>query len=174
MQTQKMSNEAGKRQLLAVWWTMTDGTRQLVDAFAEGAAQEASVVLHRRRADQARADDLLAADAVLFATPENLGTMAGMMKDFFDRCYYAALGRIEGRPYATIVCAGSDGEGSARQIARIATGWRLKAVTEPLIVITHAQTPEAILARKRIDAASLARAQELGTMLAAGVAMGVW
>ena len=76
--------------------------------------------------------------------------MAGRMKDFFDRCYYPALDRINGRPYATLVCAGSDGENAARQIARIATGWRLRPVADPLIVCTHAQTPEAILAAKII------------------------
>jgi multimeric flavodoxin WrbA len=162
------------RRLLVVWWTMTGGTRQLVDAFCEGAVTQEGIVLSVRRADEAQPGELVAADAALFATPENLGAMAGMMKDFFDRSYYAALGRVEGRPYATLVCAGSDGQGAARQIARIATGWRMKPVAEPLIVITHAQTPEAILAPKRIDAAALARARRLGATLAAGVSMGIW
>ena len=162
------------KRLLVVWWTMTGGTRQLVDAFRDGAAAQEGVDLLVRRADAAQPSDLLAADAVLFATPENLASMAGMMKDFFDRSYYAVLGRIEGRPYATLVCAGSDGQGAARQIARIATGWRMKPVAEPLIVITQAQTAEAILAPKSIDAASLDRARELGAAMAAGVSMGIW
>lgn len=162
------------KRLLVVWWTMTGGTRQLVDAFREGAAPHEEVEVLACRADEADAGAVLGADAMLFATPENLASMAGMMKDFFDRTYYAVLGRVDGRPYATLVCAGSDGQGAARQIARIATGWRLKPVAEPLIVITHAQTPEAILAPKTIDAASLARARELGGTLAAGVAMGIW
>ena len=153
---------------------MTGGTRQLVEAFCEGARGQEGIELDVRRADQADAAAVLAADAMLFATPENLASMAGMMKDFFDRTYYGVLGRIDGRPYATLVCAGSDGQGAARQIARIATGWRLKAVAEPLIVITHAQTPEAILAPKTIAAADLARARELGATLAAGVSLGIW
>jgi hypothetical protein len=96
------------------------------------------------------------------------------MKDFFDRTYYPVLGRIEGRPYVTMICAGSDGEGAARQIARIATGWRLKAVAEPLIVCTHAQTPDAILALKTISSANLIRCRELGAALATGLAMGIF
>ena len=96
------------------------------------------------------------------------------MKDFFDRCYYPVLGRIEGRPYATLICAGSDGSNAARQIERIATGWRLKPAAPPLIVCTHAQTPEAILAPKRIPPEELQRTEELGAALAAGVAMGVF
>jgi multimeric flavodoxin WrbA len=100
--------------------------------------------------------------------------MAGLMKDFFDRCYYPALGRIEGRPYAAMVCAGSDGSGAARQIERICTGWRLRAVAPALIVCTHAQTPEAILAPKRIAPDELARCSELGEALAGGLALGVY
>ena len=62
------------------------------------------------------------ADGYIFCAPENLAAISGVMKDFFDRCYYPVLGRIEGRPYAQMVCAGSDGENAVRQIARIATG----------------------------------------------------
>jgi hypothetical protein len=84
------------------------------------------------------------------------------------------LDRLVGRPYATIVCAGTDGHGAIRQIERIATGWRLRRVAEPVLAITGAQTPEAILAPKRIADADLARAAELGATLAAGTAHGVW
>lgn len=139
---------------------------------AAGAANEAEMFM--KRAAEAGPEDLLAADGYLFACPENLASMAGVMKDFFDRTYYPVLGRIEGRPYAAMICAGSDGEGAARQIARIATGWRLKAVAEPLIVCTHAQTPEAILAPKTIAEADLTRCRELGATLAAGLALGIF
>ncbi len=105
---------------------------------------------------------MLAADGYIFASPENLAALAGAMKNFFDRTYYPVLDRINGRPYATLICAGSDGENAARQIARIATGWRLRAIADPLIVCTHAQTPEAILAPKRIAAADLDRCTEIG------------
>ena len=110
----------------------------------------------------------------MFATPENLAAIAGLMKDFFDRCYYPVLARINGRPYAVLICAGSDGSNAARQIARIATGWRLRDVAPPLIVCTRAQTPEAILAPKLIPPADLLQGEELGAALAAGVAMGAF
>jgi hypothetical protein len=96
------------------------------------------------------------------------------MKDFFDRSYYPVLDRINGRPYATLICAGSDGENAARQIARIATGWRLRAIADPLIVCTHAQTPEAILAAKQIGAEDLGRCAEVGATFAAGLAVGIF
>ena len=163
------------KRLLIVYHSLTGGTEQLVTAAAGGARREApDVDLRVLTAPQAGPEDVLAADAYVFATPENLAAIAGLMKDFFDRCYYPVLGRIEGRPYATLICAGSDGSNAARQIERICTGWRLKAAAPALIVCTHAQTPEDILAPKQIPADELKRADELGAALAAGVAIGVF
>jgi len=160
--------------LLVVQHSMTDGTRQMAEAAAAGAATESGVAVHLLHAADAGPDAVLAADAYLFATPENLATMAGMMKDFFDRCYYPVLERINGRPYASLVCAGSDGSAAARQIERIATGWRLKAAAPALIVCTHAQTPEAILRPKHIGEADLQRCHDLGAALAAGLVLGIF
>jgi multimeric flavodoxin WrbA len=162
------------KQLLIIWHSLTGGTAQMAQAAADGAAGESGTATRLLRAAEARPEDVLAADGYIFATPENLAAMAGVMKDFFDRCYYPALGRIEGRPYASLICAGSDGENAARQIARIVTGWRLRAVAEPLIIRTGAQTPEAILAPKSIAPKHLARCADLGLSLAAGLAMGVF
>lgn len=144
----------------------------MAEAAAEAARAECDTLL--LRAEEAGPDHLLAADGYLFAAPENLAALSGEMKEFFDRCYYPVLGRIEGRPYAHMVCAGSDGENAARQTARIATGWRLKEVQPPLIICTHAQTPEAILAEKTIPEADLAKCADIGQALAAGIAMGVF
>jgi hypothetical protein len=96
------------------------------------------------------------------------------MKAFFDRSYYPVLDRLQGRPYAAMIAAGSDGQGALRQVQRIATGWRLRAVAEPLIVCTHAQTPEAILAEKHLAHADLEACADLGQALAAGLALGVF
>jgi multimeric flavodoxin WrbA len=160
--------------LLIVYHSLTGGTQQMAEAAARGARGEPEIDVRLLRAGEADGSDVLAADGYLFASPENLAALAGRMKDFFDRSYYAVLDRINGRPYATMICAGSDGENAARQIARIATGWRLRAVAEPLIVCTHAQTPEAILAPKHIGAAELERCSELGAALAAGLAAGIF
>ena len=161
--------------LLVVYHTLTGGTLQMVRAATTGArAAEAALTVRLLKAPDAGGDDLLAADAYLFATPENLASMAGLMKDFFDRSYYAALERINGRPYATMICAGSDGRNAARQIERIATGWRLKEIAEALIVCTHAQTPEQILRIKQIAPGDLARCEELGGAMACGLGLGVF
>ena len=161
--------------LLIVYHTHTGGTRQMAEAVRQGAQlAQPEVDVRLLHARDAGPQDVLQADGYVFATPENLAAISGLLKDFFDRSYYAVLDRINGRPYATLVCAGSDGSNAARQIARIATGWRLKPVAEPLIVCTHAQTPEAIATPKQLSAAALAPCQALGAALARGLYLGIF
>lgn len=162
------------KHLLIVFHSMTGGARQMAEAVLRGAVLETGVQARVVRAAEATAEDVLEADGYVFVTPENLAAMSGIMKDFFDRTYYAALDRISGRPYAVLVCAGSDGLNAVRQIERICTGWRLKAVREPIIVCTHAQTPEAILAPKTIRPDDIRNCEETGAAIAAGLALGVF
>ena len=162
------------KRLLIVWHSRTGAARAMADAAARGATAEAEVEAVKLAAHEANPEDLLAADGYLFACPENLAAMSGAMKEFFDRNYYPVLERLNGRPYAMLIAAGGDGTGAARQMARIVTGWRLKPIAEPVIVCTHAQAPEAILATKTLADADLARCVELGAALATGLSMGVF
>lgn len=167
---------ATPRRLLVVWHSFTGATAAMVDALLQGAREstgDAVQVIALRAAD-AGADDVLAADAVVFATPETLASMSGAMKDFFDRSYYPLLGRCEGKPYALLVCAGSDGQPTIAQLRRVALGLRLKEVAEPVLVCTQAQTAEAIVAGKKLPESQLARGRELGALLAAGLELGVF
>ena len=166
------------KKLLIAWCSTTGGTRQMAEA-AEGGAREAlgpedAVEIRRLPAAQAGPADVLESSGLVLAMPEHLGSMAGPMKDFLDRIYYPCLERVNGKPWLLLVCAGSDGAGTIRQAERIATGLRLKRVAEPILVITHAQTPEAILAPKTIGEADLARCAQVGAVLAAGVSAGIF
>lgn len=164
-----MSDTPPAAHLLIVWHSRTGASAAMAQAAAEGAGD--AVLL---RADAVSAADLLGAGGYLFVCPENLASMSGLMKEMFDSTYYAVLGRIEGRPYATIIAAGSDGEGAQRQIDRIATGWRLKRVAESMIVNFAAQTPEAIDAPKRVPAKTLKQCRELGLAMAQGLRLGIF
>lgn len=163
-----------ERTLAVIWHSMTGGSQALAGAASQGAKLSAGMAVNLKAAADADASDLLGSDGFLFVFPENLAAISGVMKAFFDRTYYPCLGQIEGRPYALIVCAGSDGSNAVRQAERIATGWRLKKVADSMIVCTHAQTPEAILAPKRIGSADLQAARELGAALAEGVSLGIF
>ena len=159
-----------KPHLLIIWHSRTGASEALArSAFARAAANTRLL-----RAHEVEAGDLESAAGFLFVCPENLASMSGEMKEMFDRCYYPVLGRIEGRPFATIIAAGTDGEGAQRQIDRIAKGWRLKRVAEPLIVCTNAATEAEILAPKSLGKGDLLRAAELGEALSIGINEGIF
>jgi multimeric flavodoxin WrbA len=159
-----------EKSLLIVWHSRTGASA----ALAESAAQGAEGICKLRRAQDVQPEDILLASGYLFVCPENLASMSGEMKEMFDRCYYPVLGEVGGRAYATIIAAGSDGEGAQRQIDRIATGWRLKRVADPWIVITHAQSAAEIAAQKSLSATDLARANELGRSMAEAIKLGIY
>ncbi|OYU36218.1 MAG: flavodoxin [Novosphingobium sp. PASSN1] len=158
--------------LLIVWHSRTGAAEQMAAAALRGAAGEGAALSIAAAA--AAPADVLAAQGYLFVCPENLGTMSGAMKEFFDRCYYPLLGQIEGRAFATAISAGSDGSGAERQIERIATGWRLRRIAPGLIVNLGAQTPEEILAAKTVPAPALQNCHDLGQSFGAGLAMGAF
>jgi NAD(P)H-dependent FMN reductase len=139
-------------------------------AVADGAGESSRLIA----AEHATSDALLPASGYIFVCPENLGAMSGMMKDMFDRVYYPLLGRIEGRPYATAIAAGSGGQGAQAQIDRIVTGWRLRRIAEPLIVNFAAQTPDAILAPKTLSPVAVETCRDLGLGFAEGMRLGIF
>lgn len=158
--------------LAIIWHSRTGTARAMVEAAASGAETEGAYRLIE--AASALPEDLLDAAGYLFCCPENLGSMTGEMKAFFDRCYYPLLGRIEGRAYSAMIAAGTDGSGAERQLHRIVTGWRLRRAAETLIIRTGAQTPEEILAAKRVPEPLLQDCHNLGRAMAAGLALGVF
>lgn len=156
--------------LAIIWHSRTGASRAMAAAIAEGAGERAVLLT----AAESMPALLLGAEGFVFVCPENLGTMSGQMKEMFDRCYYPLLGRVEGRPYATAISAGSDGAGACSQIDRIVTGWRLRRMAEPLIVNLGAQTPEQIRSEKTVSEHDLGLCRDLGSAFAEGLRMGIF
>lgn len=166
-------NEIEKTRLLIIWFSRTGTSKALAEAaYSSAAEQDAAVEI--LNAVDAQPSDMLAAQGYLFVCPENLAAIAGGMKEFLDRSYYPLLGQIEGRPYAAMIAAGSDGENAKKQLERIATGWRLKRIADTHICCTDAQSADAILAPKTPDESNLKNARDLGATFAAGLAMGIF
>jgi len=162
------------QRLLIIWDSMTGGSEALARASYAGACRAKDVDVRLMHAARVHPADVLAAHAYIFIFPENLAAISGTMKSFFDRCYYPCLGQLNARPYAIIVCAGSDGRQAVAQAERIATGWRLRKIAESMIVCTQAQTPEAICAPKDINKAFTDAAVMLGEQMATGLGMGIY
>jgi NAD(P)H-dependent FMN reductase len=167
-------NSHANKRLMIIWYSRTGASKALAEAAFAAASKHDDLQAHLVNAVEAQPDDMMAADGYIFICPENLAAIAGGMKEFFDRCYYPLLQHIEGRPYAALIAAGSDGENALKQLERIATGWRLKKVMENIIIRTDAQTKEAILAYKTLRQDQLDHATTIGSTLAAGLVMGIF
>ena len=123
------------KKLLIIAHAPSENTQKMLKAVVHGASHPdvEKVVVTSLTPLETQPDDILSADAIILGTTENLGYMAGLVKDVFDRCYYACLDKTEGLPFAFYVRAGHDGTGTQRGIESITTGLRWRLIQEPLI-----------------------------------------
>lgn len=124
-----------KKTLLVIAHAPSPNTLKLRQAVAEGARHEdiENVEVRVLAPLEAGPEDVLACDAIILGTTENLGYMSGALKDFFDRSYYPCLEKTQGLPFACYIRAGHDGTGTRRAIESITTGLRWKRIQEPLV-----------------------------------------
>ena len=134
----------------------------MAERFARGAAKEQNVEVLLKKAVEATIVDLLDCSAIAIGSPEYFGTMAGMVKDFFDRTYEVTGDQTIGLPFVIFVCAGNDGRGAIMQIERIAAGYKWRKV-QPHVRITGKPTEKELL-----------ELEELGHALSAGVDFGIF
>lgn len=147
--------------ILIVYASQRGGTIQLAEAVERGALCEQGVIVRKLHGTLAGPEDLLWCDGLVIATPENFGYMAGAVKDFFDRTFYEVQGRVDQLPYGVVVRAGNDGTFALAAVERIARGYPLRKVTEPVLWVGETEPPTA-------------QCEELGQMLAAGIAFGLF
>jgi flavorubredoxin len=69
----------------------------MAEAVAEGAS-EAGAQPVMEHVEYATMHDLVKVDAVAFGTPSYWGTMAGLLKCFFERLYESAFAEVKGKP----------------------------------------------------------------------------
>lgn len=150
--------------LLAVIHAPSTNTRHLQKALQDGAQHSAIEAIRYvcKTPYETSPDDILHADGIVLGTTENLGYMAGLTKDMFDRCYYPVLEQKQGLPCALYIRAGHDGTGTQRAIESIVTGLRWRWVQPPLIL------------RGQWDERFCDQVEELGLYIAAGLDNGLF
>ena len=156
--------ESFSKKLLIVAHAPSANTLKLREAVARGAGHEdiENVDVRVLAPLDAGPDDVLACDAIILGTTENLGYMSGALKDFFDRSYYPILEKTQGLPFSFYIRAGLDGTGTHRAIESITIGLRWRLVQEPL------------LCRGEYRDEFESQCEELGLYLAAGLDAGMF
>ena len=149
--------------LLIVAHIPSENTKKLAQAAYRGANHpDINIQVVLKSPQDTQPEDVLAADALLLGTTENLSYMAGLTKDFFDRCYYPVLEKKQGMPFALYIRAGHDGTGTRLAMQTIITGLRWKQVQETLILQGSWQDD------------FVEQVEELAMTLAAGVEAGIY
>lgn len=148
--------------ILIVYHSQTGHTEKMALAVAEGVKDVEGAEVILKKASEATAEDLLAADGIVIGSPENFGYMAGMVKDFFDRTFYQVHDKVFRKPFAVFISAGNDGTGALAAIERIALGYKFKTVFPPVI------------SRGKVKEEDLKLCHELGGTIAAGCELGIF
>ena len=151
------------KHLLIVYHSKDGSTGKMAAAVWQGTQHEdVDIEVRMRQAREADIDDLLWADGLVLGTPENFGYMSGMMKDFLERTFYPAEGKVEGLPFGIFISASNDGTGALSSLRRICSGYPFKEVQEPII------------SRGELLAEILAQCEEFGLLMAAGIESGIF
>ena len=151
------------KHLLIIYHSKDGSTGRMSEAVARGANHpDIEVDLKMILAKEATLEELLWADGLILGTPENFGYMSGALKDFFDRVFYPAEGKVQGLPYCIFISAGNDGTGALTSIRRICSGFPFKEVQEPVIA-------KGKLSDEKLDAC-----EQLGMFMGAGIEAGIF
>jgi len=152
-----------KKKLIIIAHAPSTNTQRLLDAVIKGANHPdiTNVDVRYIAPLDTRAEDIKNAQAVIIGTTENLGYIAGLTKDVFDRCYYDCLDHTQGLSFCFYIRAGHDGTGARRAIETITTGLRWRLVQEPLIC------------KGDFDEAFITQCEELGLAMAASLDAGI-
>ncbi|MFQ3217540.1 flavodoxin family protein [Paraperlucidibaca sp.] len=152
-----------KKRLLIISHAPSVNTKEMLSAVIRGASNSSldGVDIISLAPLEACPADIIAADAIILGATENLGYMAGLVKDLFDRCYYPCLDHTQGKPFAYYIRAGFDGTGTQRGIESIITGLRWRVVQAPLIC------------KGEFHDDFIAQCEELGLYIAASLESGI-
>jgi multimeric flavodoxin WrbA len=151
-------------EILVVYHSQTGNTAKMARAVAEGVEAVDGAKVNLKHVLDADLEDLIQCDGLVVGSPEYFGYMSGLIKDFFDRTYEPARKEkaVFKKPYVVFVSAGNDGRGTVQGIERIAVGYPLKKVFDPII------------ARGEVTDSILDQCRELGQTIAAGCDAGIY
>lgn len=152
-----------KKKLLIIAHAPSTNTNRMLQSVIKGAnhPELTDIDVHCLAPLDTQVEDIISAHAIIIGTTENLGYMAGLIKDVFDRCYYGCLEQTQGLAFSYYIRAGHDGTGTQRALTAITTGLRWKLVQEPLICCGD------------FDELFISQCEDLGLAMAASLDAGI-
>lgn len=150
------------KKILIIYHTQSGFNEKLAEACFDGALKETSVEVRFKNALATTITDIKSIDGLIIISPEYFGYMAGAIKDFFDRTFYAARDLNINLPYALIIGCENDGSGAQRGIEAIAKGYVLKKALD-IVIVKNKDINNGLL-----------KAHELGQAFSAGIALGIF
>ena len=118
--------------LLIIYHSQSGNTEAMAKAVYKGALSSGATA-SLKKAAEATSNDLIDCDAVVFGTPNYFSYMAGAVKDFFDRAFYAVLDKVDNKPYAVLGSEGGGGKQALDSVDRICSSLRLKKAFEGVV-----------------------------------------
>lgn len=117
--------------VLVVYHSISGNTRQMAEEVAEGARSVSGTEVEVKEGLEATIDDLLECDGIALGSPDYFSDMAGGMKDFFDRTYYPAQGKVTGKPCAIFGSAGGPPSVVIESLRKMAETFKLQEAAKP-------------------------------------------
>ena len=128
--------------LLIVYHSQSGNTEEMAKAVYEGALS-AKATVSLKKAAEATSDDFLGCDAVILGSPNYFSYMAGAVKDFFDRTFYALKDKVNDKPYALFGSHGTGGTKALDSLDRLCDNLKLKKAAENVAALRKA-SPEVL------------------------------
>ena len=110
---------------------MSGNTEKVAKAVAEGAGSVEGIKVSVKKAADVSVEDFKSCDAFAFGTPDYFSYMAGMLKDMFDRVFYAAKSYTEGKPCVCFLTHGGGGK-AIDSLQRMCNSFKFKRVGDIL------------------------------------------
>lgn len=139
--------------VLIIYHSQSGNTKAAADIVCEAAKEVSETEVVLKEALKATEDDLLACDAIAVGTPDYFSYMAGGIKDFFDRTFYATQGSVTGKPCGIFLTHGGGGR-AIESVKNICGSFKFRVLDAPVLVLNSP------------DEEARGALTELGTLLA--------
>ncbi len=116
--------------VLVIYHSQSGNTEEMAKAVSEGVKRISATGVILKKATEATLEDLVSSSGIAIGSPDYFSYMAGAVKDFFDRTFYPAQGKVTGKPCVLFVSAGGGGKAGLNSLKRICESFKFKQIGE--------------------------------------------